>query len=345
MEAAWPVSKGELRDLGVVAAPVRAVLDRVVRLAARTLDAADAAVFVLRGTELVLVARCCRDPREAPDRSADPLLERVLATGTAVSGKDEGGLRAAVPIAWHGQLRGAVAIAGGGRVRRFGGRDLEVLGELAALAASALEEGEERTRLEEMVDAGVAALVRAVDMRDNRTGHHSESVGALARRVGERLGMDPVELWLLELGARLHDVGKIGVPDAILNKPGPLDADEWEMMRRHAELGAEMIAKVPGLEPVAPLVRSHHERWDGRGYPDGLEEDDIPLASRVISACDAFHAMTAERPYRAALGVEEALAELTDGAGTQFDPAVVGALWRESARQSGTPTAARGRRS
>jgi HD-GYP domain-containing protein (c-di-GMP phosphodiesterase class II) len=148
----------------------------------------------------------------------------------------------------------------------------------------------------------------------------------MARRVGERVGMPDEDLGLLEYAARLHDVGKLGVPDAILQKPGPLDEDEWVVMRRHPEWGAEMIAQVPGLEDLASLVVAHHERWDGSGYPHGLSGDRIPLASRVISACDAFEAMVSRRPYREPLSVEEAVAELVAGAGTQFDPEVIRAV-------------------
>jgi HD-GYP domain-containing protein (c-di-GMP phosphodiesterase class II) len=182
---------------------------------------------------------------------------------------------------------------------------------------------------EAIARVGVAALVRAIDERDACTGRHSELVGVLACRVGRRLGMARGELWLLGLAGRLHDVGKIGVADEVLNKPGPLDDGEWALMRRHAAVGADIVAKVRGLEPVARFVRWHHERWDGCGYPDGLAGPEIPLGSRVIGACDAFHAMTADRPYRAALDVDVALAELTAGAGSQFDPRVVAAIARE----------------
>jgi putative nucleotidyltransferase with HDIG domain len=175
----------------------------------------------------------------------------------------------------------------------------------------------------------VTQLVRAIDMRDAYTGRHSEAVGELARRVGMRLGLDRDDLWLLEQAARLHDIGKVGVPDAILNKPGPLEQSEWEVVRRHAEFGAEIVARVRGFEPVARFVRAHHERWDGAGYPDGLSAGEIPLASRIIAACDAFHAMTTDRPYRAALSPVEALDELDLCAGTQFDPGVVSAIRSE----------------
>ena len=182
----------------------------------------------------------------------------------------------------------------------------------------------------EAVERIADALVRAVDLRDSYTGEHSESVADLARRVGARLGIGGVNLKLLELAARLHDLGKLAVPDGILHKPGPLDELEWQRMRRHSAVGAEMLAGVPGLEPVAPLVRWHHERWDGRGYPDGLRGEAIPLECRVICACDAFHAMSAERPYRPALAPAVALAELEAGAGEQFDPDVVHAVMAEA---------------
>jgi hypothetical protein len=331
-EAAWPVSKGENRDGGAVPPAARDVLDRIVRLGCRTLGADEIVVLVRDGRDthkLLPIARSCadHDGRRAP---TGPALDRAMSTGAPAAGDTGHVVRAAAPIMWSGGVHGAITASGGGPARRFDRGELDALAELAELAGVVLEEAEQRAR-----------LVRAVDMRDSSTGRHSESVGQLARRVGERLGMTSPELWLLELGARLHDVGKIGVPDAILNKAGPLDADEWEAMRRHAELGAQMVEKVPGLEPVAPLVRSHHERWDGRGYPDGLRRDAIPLASRVISACDAFQAMTSERPYRPALDVDAALAELTASAGSQFDPAVVLAIRRERSLEVAAPVAAR----
>jgi HD-GYP domain-containing protein (c-di-GMP phosphodiesterase class II) len=163
-------------------------------------------------------------------------------------------------------------------------------------------------------------------MRDCRTARHSEDVVRLALLVGRLLGLDEASLLELEFGARLHDVGKIRVPDAVLNKPGPLDGTEYELISHHSAWGAETLAGIPGLEAVAAVVRFHHERWDGRGYPDGLSGARIPLASRIISACDAYAAMTADRPYRDAMPAAEALTEVMSGSGTQFDPAVVEAL-------------------
>jgi HD-GYP domain-containing protein (c-di-GMP phosphodiesterase class II) len=223
----------------------------------------------------------------------------------------------------------AVSTAGPGR--RFGRDQLEMLADLAEIAARAQEGREASSRADSALEAGVEVLTRAVDVRDEYTGRHSAKVGSLARRVGQRIGMDAREVRLLECAARLHDVGKLGVPEEILGKPGPLDEREWSVMRGHPAWGAEMVVRMPGLEALGPLVRAHHERWDGRGYPEGLAGERIPLASRVISACDAFEAMLSRRPYRAALSTEAALAELSEAAGSQFDPAVVTAVQAEAA--------------
>jgi HD-GYP domain-containing protein (c-di-GMP phosphodiesterase class II) len=254
-------------------------------------------------------------------------VRRALDSGRPAAESGDGRrLSAAAPLMVDGEARGVLALSSVGESRPFAPRELGLLAELADLASSALIERDLRARAEAVLDAGVGMLARAVDIRDDYTGRHSAHVGELAGRVGERIGMSAEELELLQYAARLHDVGKLGVPDAILQKAGPLDEEEWKVMRRHPEWGAEMIAQVPGLEELAELVLSHHERWDGRGYPGGLAGDGIPLASRVISACDAFEAMVSRRPYRAPLTVEDALAELVAAAGTQFDPAVVSAV-------------------
>ena len=158
-------------------------------------------------------------------------------------------------------------------------------------------------------------------------GEHSKGVVALALAVGRRLGHDAREQRNLEFGALLHDIGKLKVPEAIINKPGPLTPDEWEVVKRHPEDGQRMLETIGGvLAEVGLTVRAHHERWDGGGYPDGIRGADIPLDARIICACDAFSAMTTNRSYRAAMPVEVALAELHSCAGTQFDPDVVTAL-------------------
>jgi HD-GYP domain-containing protein (c-di-GMP phosphodiesterase class II) len=144
--------------------------------------------------------------------------------------------------------------------------------------------------------------------------------------VGESLALDAEEISRVRTAALLHDVGKVGVPDEILHKPGPLSQREWEIMRQHPIVGERILRAIPGMGAVARIVRHEHERWDGGGYPDGLAEDEIPIGSRIILACDAYHAMTSDRPYRRAMPHSAALTELSRNAGTQFDQEVVQAL-------------------
>jgi putative nucleotidyltransferase with HDIG domain len=180
--------------------------------------------------------------------------------------------------------------------------------------------------MEDKLHAGIEAIASLIDLRDGYTARHSDAVVDMALKVGRRLGLDGAELTELGVAARLHDIGKIGVPDSILRKEGALTAAEQSVIRCHPAWGAEALARLPGLERVAHAVRHHHERWDGRGYPAGLAGDDIPVASRIIGVCDAFGAMTSTRPYRPALGVREAARVLLDGAGEQFDAGAVRAL-------------------
>lgn len=163
-------------------------------------------------------------------------------------------------------------------------------------------------------------------LRDHWLEGHAAEVAELALDLGRRLDLSQEALLELELAARLHDVGKRAVPTTILNKPAPLSDAEWSVMRRHPEWGSGMLADVPGLDAVADAVHAHHERWNGSGYPLGLEGEAIPFASRIVAVCDAFSAMTTDRPYRAALPEDEALYELQRCAGSQFDPAVVEAF-------------------
>jgi diguanylate cyclase (GGDEF)-like protein len=174
--------------------------------------------------------------------------------------------------------------------------------------------------------AVVVALTSALDARDEYTGRHSTETSELAVRVGERLGMSEGEREVLAQIAVLHDVGKLGIPTEVLLKQGPLDGPEQALMREHPVIGERILSGISGLTEVARAVRCEHERWDGHGYPDGLAGEQIPLAARIVFACDAWHAMTSDRPYRPAMPVAEAREELRRGAGTQFDPRVAQAL-------------------
>jgi putative nucleotidyltransferase with HDIG domain len=147
--------------------------------------------------------------------------------------------------------------------------------------------------------------------------------------VRARLGLAAADLRTLRYGALLHDIGKIGVGSEVLNKAGTLTDEEFEEIRQHTVIGARMLERIPFFEDVHPIVRSAHERWDGRGYPDALAGEEIPLGARIVCACDAFHAMTSDRAYRRAMPEAEAIHQLVDNAGTQFDPEVVDAVVRE----------------
>ena len=175
-------------------------------------------------------------------------------------------------------------------------------------------------------DRTMAALLEALSVRDPELQEQLAGVGSLAGDIGRMLGLRRDELEELDRAAQLHDLGKLAVPDEILSKPGPLDEREWAFVRQHTIVGERILRASPALRSVATIVRASHENWDGSGYPDGLAGDDIPLASRIIRACNAFVAMTSNRPYREAFSVDEALNELMRCAGTDFDPSVVRVL-------------------
>jgi putative nucleotidyltransferase with HDIG domain len=182
------------------------------------------------------------------------------------------------------------------------------------------------------------ALIEPLETRDPYIGDHVRAVSRLALPIGLKMSVPSDQLDALTLGALLHDVGKIGVPDRILQKPGPLTDEEYRIIKRHPVLGATMLAAVRELAPVVPAVKHHHERFDGKGYPERLRGEDIPLAARIIAVVDAFDSMVRERPYGYGISQETALEEIERNAGTQFDPRVVRALleviWELGGRQA-----------
>src|SRR5712691_13492124 len=194
----------------------------------------------------------------------------------------------------------------------------------ARVRRALLNEYENRRRQqEESYVATIEALAAALDANNRYTEAHSRETAELAVNVGKRLRLPADQLRLLEYGALLHDIGQIGIPGYILQKPGALTPEEFAIMREHPVIGERILASVPFLAPLGPIVRAEHERWNGTGYPDGLKGEEIPIEARIIHACDAFHAMASDRSYRKALPTAEIVAELGKEKGHQFDPLVV----------------------
>jgi cyclic di-GMP phosphodiesterase len=187
----------------------------------------------------------------------------------------------------------------------------------------------ELRRAQELRDtylATVKALAAAVEAKDDCTGGHIQRVHALGMLLARAIVPEEADDAQLACGFLLHDVGKLAVPDAVLNKAGPLDADEWELMRRHPEKGAKILSAIPFLDRALDVVRHHHERWDGAGYPAGLRGEEIPLWARIFAIVDTVDAITSDRPYRSASPLAVAIGELRAGSGAQFDPACVEAF-------------------
>ncbi len=233
-------------------------------------------------------------------------------------------------------VRGALAVASGRFGQQVSVSARNEVGELAYafnyMSRELASYDAENRRLIAALEAGYLATLRslasAIDAKDPSTRGHSQRVAELSVEVGRELGLDADALRALSYGGLLHDVGKIGVPEAILNKAGKLGSEELAQMRAHPDIGAEILRDVAFLAAAAPAVRSHHERWDGAGYPDRLRGEAIPLVARIVNAADTFDACTSARPYQRAMDVSEAIAIVTSLRGAQIDPAVCDALVR-----------------
>ena len=276
-----------------------------------------------------------------PETSAEEArvcLERILLELESASVGAVETISASIGVAEYARTTSSeelVAAAGAAvdRARAAGGGRIEVRG------AGADATGSEQSAHQD----AIAGLAEALLERDRYTGEHSESVVELAASVARGLGLDNAEIDKVRQAALLHDIGKVAIPDEILHKDGPLNEEQWEVMRQHPAIGERILRSIPGLGGVARIVRHEHERFDGGGYPDGLSGNKIPIGSRIILACDAYHAMTSDRPYRKAMEHSEAIRELAANAGAQFDPDVteqlIGCLYGQ--RQSGkAPVAA-----
>jgi putative nucleotidyltransferase with HDIG domain len=231
------------------------------------------------------------------------------------------------PLLASGEVWGLVEIYDS-RPRAFPPNERHLVELATAQVGGLLAAFEHEERAQRLYRETLASLSNALEAKDAVTSQHTEEVVRLAVAVATELELDLDGVQQVELGAVLHDIGKVRVPEAILNKASALTDEEWAVMRTHPEVGERILRPIKSLEAILPIVRHHHERWDGRGYPDGLAGRAIPLGARIVAVCDAYRAMTEDRPYRNALPAEEARAELQRCAGTQFDPECVELLLR-----------------
>ncbi len=233
-----------------------------------------------------------------------------------------------VPLMSHGHVIGVLQLLNPvGRIT-FSQDDLERMRLFAAPLGQAIENARLYTLLKGQFVDTVTALSEAIEKRDPYTGGHVRRVVLYSLLLGAEMGLETEELEKLRLASTLHDVGKIAVPDAVLRKPAPLDAHEAEVMQRHPVDGADIVSRIRELREILPGVRSHHERLDGKGYPDGLTDREIPPSARIIAVADTFDAITSKRPYRDALTPQVAAQEIRKGAGSQFCPVVASAFER-----------------
>ena len=316
------------------------VAERVVQGVARILACSHASLWLqdAESGDLVMLAGVPELPGQhgpiaIPVPLVAPWLERrapyvvTKEEYSTIAGPPEGteGTFAIAPLTVDGRWG---VVAASVTADEFGDRELELLGGLAQQTKLALGSAEGYATLERTFLSTVEALANALEASDEGTSKHARWITDLALKVGVELGLGQRALKTLELGALFHDIGKIGVPATILAKPGPPTEEERAIVRAHPPLGERILAPIAQLEHVRRIVRSAHEHFDGSGYPDRLAGDAIPLESRIVLACDAFHAMTTDRPYRKALGAEEARRRLVEASGSHFDPQVVDALLR-----------------
>ncbi|MDQ3859269.1 MAG: HD domain-containing protein [Actinomycetota bacterium] len=353
-----PVQEGVLAQLSEVAHAVAALgrertkeglLEAICRELAALVAGRACVVSRVERDTLYEVAACW--PDDADPRSTYPgyaylledypLTRAVLDTGRprGVSLSDDGVEPSEAfvlrELAMHAVLMVALGTNDGAwglievyddRPRRFTSGEATLAELFARQAAGLLAQIENAEAVQRLYRETLASLVNALGHKDEVTSKHAHEVVDLAVAVASELGVSGDDLRRIELGALLHDIGKIRIPETLLTKPGPLEEREWRIMRQHTEAGEAILAPIASLRDILPVVRSSHERWDGRGYPDGLAGEDIPLGARVVAVCDAFHALTEGRPYRPAMSREGAERELRANAGRQFDPTCVDAL-------------------
>ena len=295
-----------------------------------------------------LILKATLTPKLTPDRSLRPfsrtLVERCFQIGESILCDDveaDEGLALARSVK-HGAMSsvicaflrtprkriGILHLDRGIMQEPFNENDLYYADAIAASVAVGIETAQLVEQQREQFIQTVTTLARAVEVRDQYTGDHTRRVTDFSLLLAEELKLSSNEKYQIQIGTPLHDIGKIGIDDAILRKPGKLTEGEFTTMKTHTTKGATLLDSMFHLTPMIPIVKHHHERWDGSGYPDGLAKDQIPLIARIVSVADAFDAMTSDRPYRPAMPSERAFLELIGKAGTHFDPNCVYAFMR-----------------
>jgi diguanylate cyclase (GGDEF)-like protein len=274
------------------------------------------------------VGRALGEKRAVLGMSGTDRRDAVRREGEAPSedarGADQSASELAVPLLVGSRVWGAIGcMAGSGSLDAL---DVELVAAVADHLSAAIRAGDLYEQLTQSMIGTAEALATALEAKDQYTADHARSIAELAVDVGRELDLPESAIEDLRYGGIFHDVGKIAVPDYLINKPGPLTEEEFEVVKEHPAKGAEILAPVPFLYGVRTIVRHAHEHYDGSGYPEGLRGEQIPLGARIVLAVDAYHAMTSDRPYRAAMSHAEALEELESCAGTQFDPEVVETL-------------------
>ncbi len=226
----------------------------------------------------------------------------------------------AMPLKTPDKLLGIIQVANKLNQGKYSSEDIDLLNILSSQLAFVIQNADLFSNLQKAYIDTLSALTGAIDAKDSYTRGHSERVTELSIKLAEECNVPSSEIENIKLGGLLHDIGKIGIPEAVLNKPGRLNDEEFNIIKSHPDLGLHILGKVEFLEHIVPIIRHHHERYDGKGYPGGLKGENIPLLARIVSVVDTFDAMTTNRPYRKALTIEESLVEIDRCSGSQFDP-------------------------
>ena len=266
-------------------------------------------------------AQCSNEARVAVG-DAGLLGEAIRARAPITVSHD--GVARAVPLVVGISVVGSIGVAGGDQVPEI----LDRLEDMAAMAVLGLEHAAEHRRAMRSVTEMATVLSSLIESRDTYTESHCVALAETSVALGIRMGLTSEQLTVLNLAGHLHDIGKVSIPDEVLLKRGPLTDSEFAVMKSHAAIGERVLSRITSFAQVAPVVGQHHEQFDGTGYPRGLKREDILLEARVLAVVDAFDAMTTSRPYRPALSAEVAMQEISDGAGSQFDPEVAGMFLR-----------------